>query len=485
MQLKYIESLTQANPGCVKVTAVCWSPNGKRLAICSTDRVVLMFDENGVKKDKFSTKPADKGPKNYIVRQMAFSPQSDKLAIAQSDNMVFVYKIGTEWGEKKSICNKFQHSSSISCLVWPSRRPNELAYGLAEGKVKIGQMKTHKPATLYQTESYVTCMTCNTTGDGLVSAHLDGSIYVFWFDNAERGAHLICRHSCVPFSLAWGVNIVVAGNNGQVTFYDEDGGEEQTFDMMSSDNLHGGAANCREFTAASCNPSGDSVVLGNFDALYIFTRNKESLSGWEHKGIMNVENMYSVTAMDWRPDGDKLAVGTLCGIVDLYDICVKRTMYKGGFELTYVSHSQVIVRKIETNMRIVIRSQFGREILKTNIYKNRYVVAKTTDTLLLGDFDTLRLSEIQSHATGSEKYIFDNPNACIIYFAGEATIVEFGLDEPLGSVRTTFTNSHVFSLRINERKAKVVDNDMYGGGGAKDKLDNKKVAFLLDTQSDF
>ena len=77
---------------------------------------------------------------------MAFSPQSDKLAIAQSDNMVFVYKLGTEWGEKKSICNKFQHSSSISCMVWPTKRPNELVYGLAEGKVKIGQMKTHKPA---------------------------------------------------------------------------------------------------------------------------------------------------------------------------------------------------------------------------------------------------------------------------------------------------------------------------------------------------
>jgi intraflagellar transport protein 172 len=38
---------------------------------------------------------------------MAFSPQSDKLAVAQSDNMVFVYKLGSEWGEKKSICNKF------------------------------------------------------------------------------------------------------------------------------------------------------------------------------------------------------------------------------------------------------------------------------------------------------------------------------------------------------------------------------------------
>jgi len=60
MQLKYIESLTQANPGAVKVTACCWSPNGKKLAVVTTDRVVLMFDENGARKDKFATKPADK-----------------------------------------------------------------------------------------------------------------------------------------------------------------------------------------------------------------------------------------------------------------------------------------------------------------------------------------------------------------------------------------------------------------------------------------
>jgi intraflagellar transport protein 172 len=41
------------------------------------------------------------------VRAIAFSPDSQKLAIAQSDNIVFIYKLGPEWGDKKSICNKF------------------------------------------------------------------------------------------------------------------------------------------------------------------------------------------------------------------------------------------------------------------------------------------------------------------------------------------------------------------------------------------
>lgn len=68
---------------------------------------------------------------------MVFSPQSDKIAIAQTDNMVFVYKVGTEWGDKKSICNKFQQNCSITSIIWPSKRLNEIVYGLA-GKVIEG-----------------------------------------------------------------------------------------------------------------------------------------------------------------------------------------------------------------------------------------------------------------------------------------------------------------------------------------------------------
>ena len=153
--------------------------------------------------------------------------------------------------------------------------------------------------------------------------------------------------------------------------------------------------------------------------IYRYTRNKDTM-GWEEKGTTTVENMYSVSALSWKGDGDKLAVGTMCGVVDLYDVCVKKAMYKGGFELTYVSHSQVIVRHVDTNMRIVVRSQYGLEITKTNIYKSRYVVATTEDTLLMGDMESLKMSEVQWHGNGTEKFIFDNPSAAIIYYAGES-----------------------------------------------------------------
>ena len=41
------------------MVALAWSPNHTKLAVCTVDRVVLLFDENGEKRDKFATKPAD------------------------------------------------------------------------------------------------------------------------------------------------------------------------------------------------------------------------------------------------------------------------------------------------------------------------------------------------------------------------------------------------------------------------------------------
>ena len=112
MQLRHLKTIHAPQEGIAKVTAICWSPSNKKLAVVTTDRVVHLCDENGERRDKFSTKPADsKGPKAYLVRGMAWSPDSTKLAIAQSDNIAFVYKLGSEWGDKKSICNKFQQAS--------------------------------------------------------------------------------------------------------------------------------------------------------------------------------------------------------------------------------------------------------------------------------------------------------------------------------------------------------------------------------------
>lgn len=76
-----------------------WAPNNMKFAVCASERTIILFDENGEQRDKFSTKPCDPkyGKNSFIVKSLAFSPDSTMLAVAQTDNIVFVYKIGADW----------------------------------------------------------------------------------------------------------------------------------------------------------------------------------------------------------------------------------------------------------------------------------------------------------------------------------------------------------------------------------------------------
>ena len=120
--------------------------------------------------------PIQYGKKSYSIKGLAFSPDSTKIAIGQTDQIVFVYKIGDDWylkysfvtalwysglpyflfccrGDKKVICNKFAQASSVTCLIWPSQGP--IILGLTDGKVRAAHIKTNKSQTLYATESFV------------------------------------------------------------------------------------------------------------------------------------------------------------------------------------------------------------------------------------------------------------------------------------------------------------------------------------------
>ena len=59
---------------------------------------------------------------------------------------------------------------------------------------------------------------------------------------------------------------------------------------------------------------------------------------------------------------------------------------------------------------------------------------------------------------------------CMIFSGGELTLVEYGANDILTSVRTEFMNPHLISVRLNERKQKDVKN-------------NKKMAYLIDLKT--
>merc|ERR1711988_472963 len=96
-----------------------------------------------------------------------WSSDSTRLAVAQSDNIIYVFKVGADWGERKSIVNKLAVSSSVTTMVWP------------RGKIKGATLKNNRSATLYNTDSYVVSMAASYDSSIIVSGHYDGSIYIY------------------------------------------------------------------------------------------------------------------------------------------------------------------------------------------------------------------------------------------------------------------------------------------------------------------
>ena len=97
MQLRYQKTILDSKDEIEPVSSIGWTKGGKlhRMSVTSSrSRVLKVFDADGECKDKFSTKPRQENQKQYVVQCAEFSPCGTKLAIAQSDNIVFVYKIG-------------------------------------------------------------------------------------------------------------------------------------------------------------------------------------------------------------------------------------------------------------------------------------------------------------------------------------------------------------------------------------------------------
>uniref|UniRef100_W5KZE2 Intraflagellar transport protein 172 homolog n=1 Tax=Astyanax mexicanus TaxID=7994 RepID=W5KZE2_ASTMX len=467
MQLKHLKTLLTPQDGAAKVTCMAWAPNNAKFAVCTVDRVVLLYDEQGERRDKFSTKPADSkyGKKSYMVKSIAFSPDSTKIAIAQTDNIIFVYKIGEDWGDKKVICNKFVQTSAVICLLWLAE--HSIVFGLAEGKIRVANTKNNKSSTVYGTESYVVSLTSNVSGKGILSGHADGTVVRYFFEDEGSGESQgkLLTHTCPPYALAWGSNsIIVAGSDKKIVAYGKEGHVLQMFDYSRD-------CSEKEFTVAATSPSGESVVLGSYDRLRVFNWSPQR-GAWDQASPKEIPNLYTITALAWKKDGSRLCTGTLCGGVEQFDCCLRRSIYKNKFEITYVGLNQVIVKNLSTGTRVVLKSHHGYEIVEVKIMgKDRYLVAHTSDTLLLGDLGCNKLSEVVWQGSGgNEKFFFENETVCMVFNAGELTLVEYGNNEILGSVRTEFMNPHLISVRLNERRQRGME-------------DNKKLAYLIDMKT--
>ncbi|VDP60539.1 unnamed protein product [Heligmosomoides polygyrus] len=150
--------------------------------------------------------------------------------------------------------------------------------------------------------------------------------------------------------------------------------------------------------------------------------------------------------------------GTLCGGVIAIDCCLRRGMLNSRFETTYVAPSHVILRDVNTGVKtsLVSRKGYAIENLKM-MGKDRYAIGYTASSLILADSDTGLSSEIDWQSGGNEKFYFEFAHVCVIMNVGEITVVEYGVDGPIGWVRTELTSRHLVRFCSVEEKNLVTD----------------------------
>lgn len=168
------------------------------------------------------------------------------------------------------------------------------------------------------------------------------------------------------------------------------------------------------------------MAIGGFNRIRIYSWVARQ-NAWIESATKDIPNLYTVTALAWRKDGARLSLGSLCGAIYTFESVLRRTLYQDKFELTYIAPSQVVVKSVqEPTESITIESNQGHEIDDVRLMgKDNYLVARTEQSLILSDLTRSLQSEISWANTGRhERFYFENPNVCLIFNAGELSLVE-------------------------------------------------------------
>ncbi len=86
--------------------------------------------------------------------------------------------------------------------------------------------------------------------------------------------------------------------------------------------------------------------------------------------------------------------------------------------------------------------------------------------------ETCKISELPWRGSGNEKFDFSNPNICMIFNAGELSIIEYGLNEVIGTCRTENVHPSMISARLN-----YSEQELRGG------KPTKVIAYLMDVMT--
>ena len=441
MQLKKESTLLPANADFqnfrTSVHGISFTFDGKYVAVALNDRIKIF--------DSTSQKLLERlGTKCDYITSISFQPEASsencKLAVGHADGNLMLFKFSPRdandslfRNNKKTLVNKFEETSPIVQLIW--NIPTEITYGLKNGVIKVGNLRSNVAQILYSIDSQL--IGISMSNNYLISAHSNGQVQKYSFGtllqepSISKYLQLHAEISCVEAteeSLAVGLCDEKCG----LLFFDDEG-KMEVVDINTSIESN------QTITTISKSPNGDIIAVGYYDRFDLYNRNTNN-NRWTNSETVKVENMLAVTSFGWSPSGSQLLVGSSSGLLNVYSTKKRQYHLHDEFQITHMSLTDVLIKRCNQTFGrdYHITSLNGEEILGVEIISSlncpvlRYVVARTNSSLILSDLnEESKVSQFDLTWTGEGEigkliYIEEDSNFCLVNHTSKVHIVEVG-----------------------------------------------------------